>query len=58
MFNENDSDCVQKHELEKEGLVNRVKQDHFGQMKYYLDCGFNLLIFGVGSKRGIVNNFV
>ena len=27
-------------------------------MKYYLDCGFNLLVYGVGSKRGIINTFM
>ena len=27
-------------------------------MKYMLDCGFNLLIFGVGSKVDILNYFV
>ena len=27
-------------------------------MKYMLDIGFNLLIYGVGSKRDITNLFV
>ena len=26
-------------------------------MKHYLNCGFNLLIYGVGSKRDFINNF-
>ncbi len=27
-------------------------------MKYFLDCGFNLLIYGIGSKRSLINNFI
>jgi len=26
-------------------------------MDYYISCGFNLLVFGVGSKRDAINNF-
>jgi hypothetical protein len=26
-------------------------------MEYYLDCEFNLLIYGVGSKRKLINRF-
>ncbi|CDW84995.1 origin recognition complex subunit 2-like [Stylonychia lemnae] len=30
----------------------------FAQMKYFLGCGFNLLLYGVGSKRKFINNFI
>lgn len=26
-------------------------------MEYFLECEFNLLIYGVGSKRQIINDF-
>lgn len=29
----------------------------FPKMRHYMMCGFNLLIYGVGSKRNFVNNF-
>jgi hypothetical protein len=32
--------------------------DLFEKMSYYLECDFNLLIFGVGSKREVINKFV
>jgi hypothetical protein len=27
-------------------------------MRHYINCGFNLLIYGVGSKWDFLNNFV
>lgn len=47
-----------KHQTEKEILFEEIKNNHFGQMKYFLDCGFNLLVFGSGSKRSLMNVFV
>jgi hypothetical protein len=34
-----------------------IARRHFEQMDYYISCGFNLLVFGVGSKRDAINNF-
>mmetsp|Transcript_15629 Transcript_15629/g.11009 ORF Transcript_15629/g.11009 Transcript_15629/m.11009 type:complete len:106 (-) Transcript_15629:623-940(-) len=47
-----------KHQFEKEELFERLRDDNFEQMKYFLDCGFNLLVFGAGSKRTLLNTFV
>lgn len=30
----------------------------FNKMKFMLDCGFNLLVYGVGSKLDLINLFV
>lgn len=30
----------------------------FNRLKYMLDCGFNLMLYGVGSKLDLVNLFV
>lgn len=35
-----------------------LKRENFAKMKYMLDIGFNLLIYGVGSKHDITNLFV
>ena len=34
-----------------------VHQPLFQKMKFMLDCGFNLLVFGIGSKYDILNLF-
>ena len=31
---------------------------YFDKMKYMLDCGFNLLVYGVGSRYALLNKFV
>lgn len=46
-----------KHENEKKKIGESIKLVQFPRMKYYLDCGFNLLVYGVGSKRNILNYF-
>ena len=38
--------------------MNLKSSANFSHMKYYLDCGFSLLIYGVGSKRELINTFV
>lgn len=47
-----------KHKDEKnQNIINLVKHN-FEKMKFMLDCDFNLLIYGVGSKIDILNLFV
>jgi uncharacterized membrane protein len=52
-----DIDPPRKHEDEKRNLTGYIKLEQMPTMKYYLDCGFNLLVYGVGSKRNILNYF-
>lgn len=52
-----DVDFPVKHEAEKEKLFSYIRDNCFYKLKYYLDCGFNLLVYGVGSKRKILNLF-
>ena len=35
-----------------------LAEEHFDKMMFYLDCEMNLLIYGVGSKRGILQDFL
>ena len=35
-----------------------MRSQLYQKMKYMLDCGFNLLVYGVGSKVDILNYFV
>ena len=37
--------------------VQRLTKQFYGKMKFVLDCGFNLLLFGVGSKIDFINLF-
>ena len=47
-----------KHRLEKEQLAT-FNLEKFGmRMKHYINCGFNLLIYGVGSKWTFINNYL
>lgn len=47
----------EKHtEIKNQLEVAEIPQK-YSEMKYFLDCGFNLLVFGVGSKRTILNSF-
>jgi len=56
MKKEEEEDHLKKHLKEKEKLNEYLK--HMGQtMKHYINCGFNLLLYGVGSKRNFLNYF-
>lgn len=45
----------EKHVQEKEELLDRIRVEDFPKMRYYLDNGFNLLVYGVGSKFKAMN---
>lgn len=47
-----------RHEEEKKTLTHYILTYQFPRMKYFLDCGLNLCIYGVGSKRTILNLFM
>jgi len=53
-----DDMLIEKHEQEKDSYIAGLKLEMFEKMKFYLDCDFNILLFGVGTKRGVVNTFV
>jgi len=54
-----DFDTIIKHKNKKEARIERIIKDKtlFNKMKYMLDCGFNLLVYGVGSKFDMLNLF-
>lgn len=58
MIGQSNEDVFDKHRKEKEELNDKIKDKFFVKMKYFLDCGFNLLIFGIGSKWNIINTFM
>ena len=47
-----------KHRGEKNNQIQGLMDKYFDKMKYMLDCGFNLLVFGVGSRYALLNCFV
>src|SRR5690606_35202703 len=53
-----DTKTIKNLQMKREYLERLNSQATFQQMKYFLDCGFNLLIYGIGSKRRLINNFV
>jgi hypothetical protein len=48
---------LRKHPAEKDFILERLPQTMFTSMRHYMNCGFNLLIYGVGSKRKFLNLF-
>jgi hypothetical protein len=48
---------IKRHAEKMKHLENLVKSN-FVKMKYMMDCGFNLLVYGVGSKLDLLNLFV
>ena len=46
-----------KHADWKYKLQTKLIKEDFDKMKYMLDCGFNLLVYGYGSKRELINFF-
>ena len=62
---EDDFEIIQEERRLKKHF--QVKQEYnsylqsvekFQEMKYFLDCGFNLLVYGIGSKRNLLNSFM
>ena len=35
-----------------------MKMQTYVKMRFYQDCGLNILVFGVGSKRDFLNQYV
>lgn len=58
MLYEHIHDTVFKHEAEKIRLKENLKTNLFQKMKFYQDCGFNIMMHGVGSKRDILNTYL
>lgn len=56
LYEEGDG-AMRKHEKEKDQL-KASNARMFERMEYFLDCEFNLLIYGVGSKREQLNDFL
>ena len=50
-------DNIRKHKDEKDMHVMMQARENNPIMKYYINCGFNILLYGVGSKRWFLNNF-
>ena len=50
-------DTIMKHKSLKNRHVEAVMRQTFDKMKYMLDCGFNLLVYGVGSRYKLLNLF-
>jgi hypothetical protein len=55
---ETEDERHKKHAIEKEENRILLRKQNFPLMRYYLNCGFNLLIYGIGSKRDFINLFV
>ena len=47
---------IRKHDKEKMILLQKLPV-FFSDMKHYLNCGQNILLYGVGSKRKFLNLF-
>lgn len=54
---ETEEESLRKHSSLKESHMAKINMQKNSTMKHYLNCGFNLLIYGVGSKRDFINNF-
>ena len=48
---------IKKHESEKLNVIKAANSSKFDKMEHFLECGFNLLVYGVGSKRETITNF-
>lgn len=53
----NDDFEIVKHSEEKNFFNQSQFRIKFEKMKYMLDCGFNLLVYGCGSKADVLNLF-
>ena len=52
-----EDDGIKKHLNEKEEYLRISKSQVTTVMKHYLACGFNIVMYGVGSKRSFINEF-
>lgn len=54
-----ENEKCKKHLQKKNIHLSKLKSpEQFQEMKYFLDCGFNILIYGIGSKRTYINSFI
>ena len=53
-----DDGAEMKHLENKQNQLIKLCDKLHLKMKFFQDCGFNLLIFGVGSKRDFLNIFL
>ena len=53
-------DSLMKHKEihESRSFLNEQAQKLYEKMKFYLDCDFNLFLYGVGTKKNFLNSFV
>jgi len=35
-----------------------LREEHFDKMMFYLQCDMNLLVYGVGSKKHVIQEFL
>ena len=55
----NDPEFIfEKHIDLKEKQRNKLEKEYFDKMLFYLECEMSLLIYGVGSKRELMHNFL
>ena len=47
---------IKNLDLKKKNL-EKLTKTNFSKMKFLLDCGFNLLMYGIGSKIDFINLF-
>jgi hypothetical protein len=52
-----EDDSIKKHLNEKLEYLKITKSQVSTVMKHYLACGFNILLYGVGSKRSFINEY-
>ena len=57
MSNETEEDEIKKHLIEKIENARIIKGQATSIIKHYLGCNFNILLYGVGSKRAFLNEF-
>jgi hypothetical protein len=50
-------DTIIKHKPLKNLQIENVMRQTFSKMKYMMDCGFNLMVYGVGSRYKLLNLF-
>lgn len=46
-----------KHQFLKNKNIELLIKTKYGEMKYMLDCGFNILLYGIGTKFEFLNLF-
>ena len=51
-------DVFIKNLQKKIDLLHKIPNEKYTKMRYMIDCGFNLLIYGIGSKFNILNHFM